>query len=75
MRSEPRLVKSGWVVGIVCPWANEHSGESNRDTRGVLHSWIGFGFKCFHSHCAEKELASPEGGDGGKKSLPAKVLR
>ena len=54
MRSEPREVKGGWQVEIECPWASEHSSESPRDTVVSFIAGIGNGFKCFHSHCANR---------------------
>lgn len=54
MRSEPREVKGGWQIEIECPWASEHSSESPRDTVVSFIAGIGNGFKCFHSHCANR---------------------
>ena len=54
LRSEPREVKGGWQIEIECPWASEHSSESPRDTVVSFIAGIGNGFKCFHSHCANR---------------------
>jgi len=54
VRSNPRPVKGGWAVSIECPWADEHSSESNRETEVSYIPGIGNGFKCFHSHCADR---------------------
>ena len=54
IRKAPRKVKSGYAVGIVCPWADEHSDESNRETEVSYIPGIGNGFKCLHAHCAER---------------------
>jgi P4 family phage/plasmid primase-like protien len=54
MRSRPRSVKGGWSIEVACPWVNEHSGESHRETEVSHISGIGFGFKCFHAHCADR---------------------
>jgi hypothetical protein len=45
---------------VVCPWADEHSGESG-DTETVLYeasSKNGFkgGFKCMHDHCRDRTV-------------------
>lgn len=53
-RSEPREVTGGWQIEIECPWMPEHSGESPRDTVVSFIAGIGNGFKCFHSHCANR---------------------
>ncbi len=54
LRSEPREVTGGWQVEIECPWAAEHSDESRRDTVVSFIAGLGNGFKCFHSHCANR---------------------
>lgn len=54
LRSEPREEKGGWQIEIECPWASEHSSESPRDTVVSFIAGIGNGFKCFHSHCANR---------------------
>ncbi|MGO9335942.1 MAG: hypothetical protein ACLPY1_00380 [Terracidiphilus sp.] len=51
LRSEPREVAGGWQVEIECPWSQEHSDESRRDTVVSFIAGLGNGFKCFHSHC------------------------
>jgi len=51
LRSEPREVKDGWQIEIECPWADEHAGESRRDTVVSFIAERGYGFKCFHGHC------------------------
>jgi P4 family phage/plasmid primase-like protien len=53
-RSEPREVSGGWQIAVQCPWIDEHSSEANRDTVVSFIAGIGYGFKCFHSHCTEK---------------------
>jgi hypothetical protein len=32
VRSDPREVTGGWQIEIECPWSDEHSDESRRDT-------------------------------------------
>lgn len=54
LRSEPREVTGGWQIEIECPWTAEHSSETRRDTVVSFIAGIGNGFKCFHSHCAER---------------------
>jgi hypothetical protein len=54
VRSKPRKIKSGYAIGIVCPWGDQHSGESNRETEVCYIPGIGNGFKCFHAHCVER---------------------
>jgi P4 family phage/plasmid primase-like protien len=53
-RSEPREVTGGWQIEVECPWAEEHSGEARRDTVVSFIAGLGNGFKCFHSHCANR---------------------
>jgi P4 family phage/plasmid primase-like protien len=55
LRSEPREVTGGWQIEVQCPWANEHSSETRRDTVVSFIAGIGNGFKCFHSHCASRK--------------------
>ena len=53
IRSERRKVSDGWQIEIECPWVNEHSGESPRDT--VVSVIDGrYGFRCLHGHCAAR---------------------
>jgi P4 family phage/plasmid primase-like protien len=54
VRSEPREVSGGWQVEIECPWADEHSDESRRDTVVSFVAGRGYGFNCFHSHCRDR---------------------
>lgn len=54
LRSEPREVTGGWQIEIECPWSNEHSDESRRDTVVSFIAGLGNGFKCFHAHCAQR---------------------
>jgi P4 family phage/plasmid primase-like protien len=54
LRSNPREVSGGWQVEIECPWANEHSDESRRDTVATFIAGRGYGFHCFHSHCRDR---------------------
>lgn len=54
LRAEPREVSGGWQIEIECPWGDEHSGESRRETVVSFIAGLGNGFKCFHSHCAER---------------------
>jgi P4 family phage/plasmid primase-like protien len=54
VRSEPREVSGGWQVEIECPWANEHSDDSRRDTVVSFVAGRGYGFNCFHSHCCDR---------------------
>jgi P4 family phage/plasmid primase-like protien len=54
LRSEPREVTGGWQVEIECPWIAEHSDEARRDTVVSFVAGLGNGFKCFHSHCANR---------------------
>jgi len=54
VRSEPREVSGGWQVEIECPWANEHSDDSRRDTVVSFIAGRGYGFNCFHSHCRDR---------------------
>ena len=54
LRSEPREVTGGWQVEIECPWSEEHSDESRRDTVVSFIAGLGNGFKCFHSHCIQR---------------------
>jgi P4 family phage/plasmid primase-like protien len=53
-RSAPREVSGGWQIEIECPWADQHSGEARRDTVVSFIAEIGYGFKCLHSHCADR---------------------
>jgi P4 family phage/plasmid primase-like protien len=52
--AEPREVPGGWQIEIECPWAEVHSGESRRETAVSFIAGLGNGFKCFHSHCADR---------------------
>jgi P4 family phage/plasmid primase-like protien len=52
--AEPREVSGGWQIEIDCPWADEHSGESRRETVVSFIAGLGNGFRCFHSHCTER---------------------
>ncbi len=54
VRSEPREVTGGWQVEIECPWMDEHSDESRRDTVVSFVAGLGNGFRCLHSHCADR---------------------
>jgi P4 family phage/plasmid primase-like protien len=54
LRSEPREVTGGWQVEIECPWSDEHSDETRRDTVVSFIAGLGNGFKCFHSHCVQR---------------------
>jgi P4 family phage/plasmid primase-like protien len=54
LRSDPREVTGGWQVEIECPWSKEHSDEARRDTVVSFIAGLGNGFKCFHSHCAQR---------------------
>jgi len=54
LRSEPREVTGGWQVEVECPWSEEHSDETRRDTVVSFIAGLGNGFKCFHSHCAQR---------------------
>jgi P4 family phage/plasmid primase-like protien len=54
LRSEPREVKGGWQVEIVCPWSDEHSDEARRDTVVSFIAGLGNGFKCLHGHCTHR---------------------
>jgi P4 family phage/plasmid primase-like protien len=54
LRSEPREVTGGWQVKVECPWSEEHSDETRRDTVVSFIAGLGNGFKCFHSHCAQR---------------------
>jgi P4 family phage/plasmid primase-like protien len=54
LRSAPREVTGGWQVEIECPWNAEHSNEARRDTVVSFIAGLGNGFKCFHSHCANR---------------------
>ena len=54
LRSQPREVTGGWQIEIECPWSEEHSDENNRDTVVSFIAGLGNGFKCFHSHCAQR---------------------
>jgi P4 family phage/plasmid primase-like protien len=54
LRSEPREVNGGWQIEIECPWADEHSSESRRDTVVSFIAGLGNGFRCFHGHCANR---------------------
>lgn len=54
LRSEPREVSGGWQVEIECPWSEEHSNETRRDTVVSFIAGLGNGFKCFHSHCVQR---------------------
>jgi P4 family phage/plasmid primase-like protien len=54
VRSEPREVPGGSQIEIECPWASEHSSETRRDTVVSFIAGLGNGFKCFHSHCANR---------------------
>jgi P4 family phage/plasmid primase-like protien len=54
VRKPPRKAKSGYAIGIVCPWVVEHSDESNRDTEVSYIPGMGNGFKCLHAHCIDR---------------------
>ncbi len=54
MRSEPREIQGGWQIDVECPWVDEHSSESPRDTVVSFVAGLGNGFRCFHAHCAER---------------------
>ncbi|ABF42752.1 primase P4-like protein [Candidatus Koribacter versatilis Ellin345] len=54
VRSKPRSVRDGFRVEIECPWAEEHSGETRRDTTVSFIEGVGNGFHCLHSHCTER---------------------
>jgi P4 family phage/plasmid primase-like protien len=54
IRGQPRKAKSGYAIGIACPWENEHSDSSNRDTEVSYIPGMGNGFKCLHSHCVDR---------------------
>ncbi|MHB8216052.1 MAG: DNA primase family protein [Candidatus Sulfotelmatobacter sp.] len=54
LRSEPREVAGGWQVEIECPWSEEHSDKTRRDTVVTFIAGLGNGFKCFHSHCTQR---------------------
>lgn len=53
-RSTPREVAGGWQIEVECPWIEEHSSEGSRDTVVSFIAGIGYGFRCLHSHCAER---------------------
>ena len=39
----------------ICPWANEHGGEDKPGDAAIVVAASGeLGFKCFHSHCANR---------------------
>lgn len=43
------------VFDVVCPWAAEHSADSgNRQTAILVKPDGKIGYKCFHSHCADR---------------------
>lgn len=50
-KAEPTPTANGWRIDIECPWVDEHSGESPRETSVFWSPVYGFGFKCFHGHC------------------------
>jgi P4 family phage/plasmid primase-like protien len=52
--SKPRTVKGGWSIDIVCPWVNEHSSESNRESAVAHIPGLGYCYNCFHSHCVDR---------------------
>jgi P4 family phage/plasmid primase-like protien len=54
LRAQSREVSGGWHVEIECPWINEHSDASKRDTVASFIAGIGFGFRCLHSHCCDR---------------------
>lgn len=54
LRSQPREVTGGWQVEIECPWSADHSDDARRDTVVSFIAGLGNGFKCFHSHCAQR---------------------
>ncbi len=54
LRSKPRAVAGGWQIEVECPWRDAHSSEGSRDTVVSFIAGVGYGFKCFHSHCTEK---------------------
>jgi hypothetical protein len=54
LRAEPREVQGGWQIEIECPWSDEHSGETRRDTVVSFIAGLGNGFKSFHSHCSDR---------------------
>jgi hypothetical protein len=54
LRSEPQAVPGGWRVEIECPWKEEHSDETRRDTVVSFIAGRGYGFNCKHSHCASR---------------------
>lgn len=54
LRSDPRDVHGGFQIEIECPWSSQHSSETPRDTVVSFIAGIGNGFKCFHSHCANR---------------------
>lgn len=54
LRSDPRETAGGWQVEIDCPWITEHSDENRRDTVVSFIAGIGYGFKCLHSHCRDR---------------------
>jgi hypothetical protein len=53
-RAVPREVSGGWQIEVACPWSDEHSSEARRDTVVSFVAGLGYGFRCFHSHCAER---------------------
>jgi len=52
--SEPRPITNGHQVALECPWVDEHSSGGARDCVASYDGIRGFGFKCLHSHCAER---------------------
>jgi regulatory protein RepA len=55
----PKLVKPG-TIGVTCPWAHEHTGESSKSSSAVLlphyEGREGYGYKCLHAHCAGRGI-------------------
>lgn len=54
LRSDPREVSGGWQVEIECPWIALHSDENRRDSVASFLAGIGYGFRCLHSHCCDR---------------------
>jgi P4 family phage/plasmid primase-like protien len=54
VRSQPVAVPGGWRVEVECPWSNEHSDETRRDTVVSFIGGRGYGFNCKHSHCVSR---------------------
>jgi P4 family phage/plasmid primase-like protien len=51
VHGRPRTIRNGHQIEITCPWQDEHSTDSPRDTV-VSCNEFGYGFKCQHGHCA-----------------------